>query len=37
MCPFGRVPIRLVSDDEDDDTDDSVKMDVPYVTNVLKK
>ncbi|XP_015265538.1 PREDICTED: dual specificity protein kinase TTK [Gekko japonicus] len=38
MCHFGRVPIRLVSDNEDDDdTDDSVKIDVPYVTNVLKE
>ncbi|XP_054839104.1 dual specificity protein kinase TTK [Eublepharis macularius] len=37
-CPFGRVPIRLKSDNEDDDdTDDSVKIDVPYLINVIKR
>ncbi|XP_062981863.1 dual specificity protein kinase TTK [Elgaria multicarinata webbii] len=37
MCTFGRVPIRLVSDSESDDTDDSVKMDIPHVTCVPKR
>nr|XP_056712260.1 dual specificity protein kinase TTK [Euleptes europaea] len=39
MCPFGRVPIGLVNDDEDDDddTDDSVKTDISYMTNVIKR
>ncbi|XP_053143004.1 dual specificity protein kinase TTK isoform X2 [Hemicordylus capensis] len=37
ICPFGRVPIKLISDDEGDDTGDSVKMDSPCVTSVTKR
>ncbi|XP_048351448.1 dual specificity protein kinase TTK [Sphaerodactylus townsendi] len=36
-CSFGRVPIGLVKVDEDDDTDDSEKIDISYVTNVIKR
>lgn len=37
MCPFGRVPIRLISDDEGDDAGDAAKTDSPYVTQSLSK
>ncbi|XP_066465864.1 dual specificity protein kinase TTK [Tiliqua scincoides] len=37
MCPFGRVPIKLISDDEGDDTADSVKMDIPCMHSVTKR
>ncbi|XP_042299432.1 dual specificity protein kinase TTK-like [Sceloporus undulatus] len=32
MCTFGRVPVKLVCDSESDDTDDSLKKDIPPFT-----
>ncbi|KAM6324257.1 dual specificity protein kinase TTK [Aegotheles albertisi] len=32
VCPFGRVPVKLVADDDDDD-----KMDVPLTASVIKR
>ncbi|KAH0622106.1 hypothetical protein JD844_024102 [Phrynosoma platyrhinos] len=32
MCTFGRVPVKLVCDNESDDTDDSLKKDIPPFT-----
>ncbi|KAM6354924.1 dual specificity protein kinase TTK [Podargus strigoides] len=33
-CPFGRVPVALVTDDDDDD---DVKMDIPLTASVTKR
>uniref|UniRef100_A0A803VTU6 Dual specificity protein kinase TTK n=1 Tax=Ficedula albicollis TaxID=59894 RepID=A0A803VTU6_FICAL len=34
ICPFGRIPVALVSDDDDDDMEDS---DVPLTASVTKR
>ncbi|KGL73387.1 Dual specificity protein kinase TTK, partial [Tinamus guttatus] len=35
-CPFGRVPVKLVTDTDDDD-DDVKKVDVPLTASVMKR
>ncbi|KAF4794732.1 Dual specificity protein kinase TTK [Turdus rufiventris] len=36
ICPFGRIPVALVSDDDDDD-DDMEDSDVPLTASVTKR
>ncbi|XP_030346415.1 dual specificity protein kinase TTK isoform X1 [Strigops habroptila] len=34
ICPFGRVPVKLVTDDDDDDVE---KTDIPRTASVMKR